>query len=105
MTARNCGVIAPGNHWILDSLRGAPPPGEAMGAAAPDSLEDSLKHPAGRLGALFVFRIVHMGQGKCDALVDKLIPADLASGGLGVDLRQNLRGYPHGDHFLLRLPG
>ena len=35
MTARNCGVIAPGNHWILDSLRGAPPPGEAMGAAAP----------------------------------------------------------------------
>ena len=36
LTARNCGVIAPGNHWILDSLRGAPPPGEAMGAAAPD---------------------------------------------------------------------
>ena len=36
MTARNCGVIAPGNHWILDSLRGAPPPGEAMGAAAPE---------------------------------------------------------------------
>ena len=32
----NCGVIAPGNHWILDSLRGAPPPGEAMGAAAPE---------------------------------------------------------------------
>ena len=31
MTARNCGVIAPGNHWILDSLRGAPPPGEAFG--------------------------------------------------------------------------
>ena len=30
MTARNCGVIAPGNHWILDSLRGAPPPGEAF---------------------------------------------------------------------------
>ena len=29
-TARNCGVIAPGNHWILDSLRGAPPPGEAF---------------------------------------------------------------------------
>ena len=22
---RNQGVIAPGNHWILDSLRGAPP--------------------------------------------------------------------------------
>ena len=36
LTARNCGVIAPGNHWILDSLRGAPPPGEAMGAAAPE---------------------------------------------------------------------
>ena len=36
LTARNCGVIAPGNHWILDSLRGAPPPGEAMGAAALD---------------------------------------------------------------------
>ena len=30
-TARNCGVIAPGNHWIYDSLRGAPPPGEAIG--------------------------------------------------------------------------
>ena len=30
MTARNCGVIAPGKHWILDSLRGAPPPGEAL---------------------------------------------------------------------------
>ena len=29
-TARNCGVIAPGNHWIYDSLRGAPPPGEAF---------------------------------------------------------------------------
>ena len=29
-TARNCGVIAPGNHWILDSLRGALPPGEAF---------------------------------------------------------------------------
>ena len=29
-TARNCGVIAPGNHWIYDSLRGAPPPGEAI---------------------------------------------------------------------------
>ena len=39
-TARNCGVIAPGNHWILDSLRGAPPPGEAMGAAAPEVLSD-----------------------------------------------------------------
>ena len=24
-------MIAPGNHWILDSLRGAPPPGEAIG--------------------------------------------------------------------------
>ena len=24
-TARNCGVIAPGNQWIFDSLRGAPP--------------------------------------------------------------------------------
>ena len=34
-TARNCGVIAPGNHWIYDSLRGAPPPGEAIGAYAP----------------------------------------------------------------------
>ena len=31
LTARNCGVIAPGNHWISDSLRGAPPPGEAFG--------------------------------------------------------------------------
>ena len=31
LTAGNCGVIAPGNHWILDSLRGAPPPGEAFG--------------------------------------------------------------------------
>ena len=30
LTARNCGVIAPGNHWISDSLRGAPPPGEAF---------------------------------------------------------------------------
>ena len=30
LTARNCGVIAPGNHWIIDSLRGAPPPGEAI---------------------------------------------------------------------------
>ena len=24
-------MIAPGNHWIMDSLRGAPPPGEAFG--------------------------------------------------------------------------
>ena len=24
-------MIAPGNHWIYDSLRGAPPPGEAFG--------------------------------------------------------------------------
>ena len=40
LTARNCGVIAPGNHWIIDSLRGAPPPGEAIlrrVAAAGDS--------------------------------------------------------------------
>ena len=29
-------MIAPGNHWIKDSLRGAPPPGEAMGAPAPE---------------------------------------------------------------------
>ena len=35
LTAMNQGVIAPGNHWIMDSLRGAPPPGEAMGAPAP----------------------------------------------------------------------
>ena len=29
LTARNCGVIAPGNHWIYDSLRGAPLPGRS----------------------------------------------------------------------------
>ena len=43
MTARNCGVIAPGNHWILDSLRGAPPPGEAMVAAAPGNKRKSCR--------------------------------------------------------------
>ena len=35
MTAWNCGVIAPGNHWISDSLRGAPPRGKRLGAPAP----------------------------------------------------------------------
>ena len=25
LPAKNCGVIAPGNHWIRESLRGAPP--------------------------------------------------------------------------------
>ena len=34
VTAMNCCVIAPGNHWIMDSLRGAPPPGEAICADA-----------------------------------------------------------------------
>ena len=29
-TAINYGMIAPGNHLDFDSLRGAPPPGEAM---------------------------------------------------------------------------
>ena len=29
LTARNYGVIAPGNHWIYDSLRGAPLPGRS----------------------------------------------------------------------------
>ncbi|MCI6936388.1 MAG: hypothetical protein MR762_07040 [Clostridiales bacterium] len=29
----NYGMIATGNHFHLDSLRGAPPPGEAMGVA------------------------------------------------------------------------
>ena len=32
VTARNCGVIAPGNHWIYDSLRGAPPREKRFGA-------------------------------------------------------------------------
>ena len=48
-TARNCGVIAPGNHWILDSLRGAPPPGEAIGAAPrhfDDQVQDILLTPS-----------------------------------------------------------
>ena len=26
-------MIAPGNHWDFDPLRGAPPPGEGLGAA------------------------------------------------------------------------
>jgi len=26
-------MIAPGNHWDFDPLRGAPPPGEGFGAA------------------------------------------------------------------------
>ena len=45
MTARNCGVIAPGNHWIYDSLRGAPPPGEAMGASRQMVFCQSGRHP------------------------------------------------------------
>ena len=40
-------MIAPGNHWISDSLRGAPPPGEAMGAAAPETLFDKLNRNLG----------------------------------------------------------
>ena len=40
LTAMNQGVIAPGNHWIMDSLRGAPPPGEAMGAPAPEKTDE-----------------------------------------------------------------
>ena len=31
-TAMNQGMIAPGNHWIMDSLRGAPPREKPFGA-------------------------------------------------------------------------
>ena len=44
-------MIAPGNHWIYDSLRGAPPPGEAMGAAAPDTPGGVSLRGARRVGA------------------------------------------------------
>ena len=70
-------MIAPGNHWILDSLRGAPPPGEAMGAAASEVLSSGPHGPPNALppgegigggslrieskitGKSFLFRIVN----------------------------------------------
>lgn len=46
-----------------------------------------------------------MGQGESDALIDEFIAADVAGVSFGVDLGQNIRGDPHGDHFFLGLSG
>ena len=49
LTARNCGVIAPGNHWIYDSLRGAPLPGEAI-SRDPRNAGDGVPYGVGGAG-------------------------------------------------------
>ena len=56
-------------------------------------------------GSLLFLVVIHMRQRERDALVDEFVSADVTCGSLGIDLRQNLRGDPHGDHFFLRFSG